>query len=77
VAVEKGDKIYLHITNPKAVKNQVELKGFPYQIKKAYRFENGENIMFAEGNQNNEIKLQITGLDLDDIDQVIVLEIKK
>jgi alpha-L-fucosidase len=77
VAVEKGDKVYLHITNPKAVENQIELKDFPYKLVKASRFESGKNIKFNSNKKNNQIKLQIPELDLEVIDQVIVLEIKK
>jgi len=77
VAVEKGDKVYLHITNPKAVKNQIELNDFPYELEKASRFESGKNIKFNSDKKDNQIKLQIPELDLEAIDQVIVLEVKK
>jgi alpha-L-fucosidase len=77
VAVEKEDKVYLHITNPKVVKKQIELKDFPYELKKASRFESGKNIKFNSDKKNNQIKLQIPELDLEAIDQVIVLEVKK
>lgn len=77
VAVEKGDKVFLHITNPKAAKNQIELKDFPYRLKKANRFETGENIKFSIDKKSNEIKIQISELDLEAIDQVIVLKVKK
>lgn len=77
VAVGKGDKVYLHITNPKAVKNQIELNDFPYQLKKATRFETGENIRFSIDKKSNEIKIQIPELDLEAFDQVIVLQVKK
>ncbi len=77
VAVEKGDKVYLHITNPKAVENQIELKDFPYKLEKASRFESGKNIKFNSDKKDNQIKLQIPELDLEAIDQVIVLDVKK
>ena len=76
VAVEKGDKVYLHITNPKAVKNQIELKDFPYELKKASCFESGKNIKFSIDKTSNEIKIQIPVLDSVSIDQVIVLNVK-
>jgi diaminopimelate epimerase len=44
---------------------------------KASRFESGKNIKFNSNKKNNQIKLQIPELDLEVIDQVIVLEIKK
>jgi hypothetical protein len=77
VAVEKGEKVYLHITNPKAVKNQIELKNFPYELKKASRFESGKKIKFSVDKNANEIKLQIPELNLEAIDQVVVLDVKK
>ena len=77
VAVEKDDKVYLHIINPSAVKNQIELKDFPFELKKASRFESGKKIKFSVDKNTGEIKLQIPELDLEAIDQVIVLVVKK
>jgi alpha-L-fucosidase len=77
VAVEKSDKVYLHITNPKAVKNQIVLKDFPYDLKKANQFESGKNIKFSTDKKDNQIKLQIPELNLEAIDQVVVLDVKK
>jgi alpha-L-fucosidase len=77
VAVENGDKVYLHITNPKALKNQIKLKNFPYDLKKASRFESGKKIIFSFDKYTGEIKLQIPELDLEAIDQVVVLIVKK
>jgi alpha-L-fucosidase len=77
VAVEKSNKVYLHIINPKAVQNQIVLKDFPYELKKASRFESGKNIKFSVDKNANEIKLQIPELEMEAIDQVIVLVVKK
>jgi alpha-L-fucosidase len=77
VAVEKDNKVYLHIINPNAVKNQIELKDFPFELKKASRFESGKKIKFSVDKNANEIKLQIPELNLEAIDQVIVLVVKK
>ena len=77
VAVEKSDKVYLHIINPSAVKNQIELKDFPYELKKASRFESGKNIKFSVDKNTGVIKLQIPELDLEAIDQVVILVVKK
>jgi alpha-L-fucosidase len=77
VAVEKSNKVYLHIINPSAVKNQIELKDFPFELKKASRFESGKKIKFSVDKNTGEIKLQIPELDLEAIDQVIVLVVKK
>ncbi len=77
VAVEKGDKVFLHITNPKAVKNQIELKDFPYGLKKASRFETGKNIKINTDKKTRKVTLEIPELNADAIDEVIVLEVKK
>lgn len=77
VAVEKGDKVYLHITNPKAVKNKIDLKDFPYKLEKAYQFETGKPIQFDTGQKPDEVSLTAPKLNEDAIDEVIVLEVKK
>ncbi|HSO86336.1 MAG TPA: alpha-L-fucosidase [Draconibacterium sp.] len=77
VAVEKGDKVYLHITNAKAVKNQIELKDFPYELKKASRFESGKNIKFNTDKKTNLIALEMPDLNPEAYDQVIILEVIK
>lgn len=77
VAVEKGDKVYLHITNPKAVKNQILLKDFPYDLKKVNQFESGKTIKFKSDNKTGQVILEISDLNAEAIDQVIVLEVKK
>lgn len=77
VAVEKGGKVYLHIINPKAISNSIHLNDFPYQLKKASHFESGKNIRFFSDKKLKSTELQIPELDLEAIDQVIVLEVKK
>ena len=76
VAVEKGNKIYLHITNPVEIENQIILRNFPYQINKASWFETGKYLEFTTGQNSGDIKLKLTDLKSDAIDQVIVLEVK-
>jgi alpha-L-fucosidase len=75
VAVEKGNKIYLHITNPAETENQIILTNFPYQINKASWFETGKSIEFTTGQNAGEIKLKLSDVKSDSIDQVIVLEV--
>jgi alpha-L-fucosidase len=53
VAVEKGDKVYLHITNPKAINNNIEFKEFPYTLIAAKWFETGKSINFKTNKKNN------------------------
>ncbi len=77
VAVEKGDKVYLHITNPKALKNQLELKDFPYLPEKAFRFENGTIVNFKSGKTKSDLRLEVPLFNSDAIDQVIVIKIKQ
>ena len=77
VAVENGNKIYLHITNPKAINNTIEIKDFPYALISANWFETGNTIEFKTNKINTGVTLQIPALNPDAIDQVIVLEVKK
>ncbi len=74
VAVEKGNKVYLHIINPEAVKTQLILNNFPYQLKSARSYESGNRIEFSMNKANSELNLQLPKLDRNAIDQVIVLE---
>jgi hypothetical protein len=67
----------LHIINPKAISNSIHLNDFPYQLKKASHFESGENIKFSNDKKKGEISLSVSDLNMESIDQVIVLEIKK
>jgi alpha-L-fucosidase len=75
VAVEKGDKIFLHVTNTNPAENKIELKDFPYKIESAIQFENRNKIEFKMSGKN--VILQIPHLNPDAIDNVIVLIIKK
>lgn len=75
VAVEKDDKIYLHITNAVAVENKIELKDFPYKIESAFQFENRNKIEFKASGKT--VILQTPHLNTDAIDNVIVLNVKK
>jgi alpha-L-fucosidase len=77
VAVEKGDKIYLHITDPLKVNTQLVFNSFPYKVKKVYRFETGTPITFMEKRKTSCLTIQIPELDKDAIDNVIALKVKK
>jgi alpha-L-fucosidase len=75
VAVEKGDKVYLHITNPELVDKQIKLKGFPYQLAEAFHFISGEKIKTSQ--EKSDLNLEILKLNRSAIDNVIVLKVIK
>jgi len=77
VAVEKGDLIYLHITNPSKISNQLVLNNFPYKIKQAYWFESMEKIDFNSDRSVSTVNLKIAGADPEAIDNIIVLKVVK
>jgi alpha-L-fucosidase len=77
VAVEKGDRVYLHIINPLKVNKQLAFDSFPYKVKKVYRFETGKPITFMEKKKTSGLTIQVPDLDKDAIDNVIVLQVKK
>lgn len=63
VAVEKGDKIYLHITNPELIGNQIEIKDFPYHLADASNFISGEKLKPVKkiGYQSRNFKFKYVG----------------
>ncbi len=77
VAVERGDKVYLHIIRPEKLKTQLTLENFPYKVNKAYRFETGSSVNIKAAKKASAINLQITGLNPEVIDNVIVLQVSK
>jgi alpha-L-fucosidase len=77
VAVEKGNKVYVHITKPDNAGKELMLKGFPYKIAKVSRFETGKIIDYKLDKTTQSLNLKITGLDADAIDNVIVLQVLK
>ncbi len=77
VAVEKGDKVYLHIIDPSKTGNTLNLSDFPYELKQGKWFDTKENVKFNAGKAKGEIGLQIDEHKNNMIDNVIVLEVKK
>lgn len=75
VATEKGSKVFLHILNPEAINKQLTLSNFPYKLKKAYHFGSGKPVKFILNKTNAEMNLQITNLDSEEIDHVVVLDV--
>ena len=77
VAVEKGDKVYLHIIQPGKINKELTLINFPYSITRAYSFETSKPIDFKADKVASSINLQVAGLDPETIDHVIVLQVSK
>ncbi|MBK8882009.1 MAG: alpha-L-fucosidase [Bacteroidales bacterium] len=75
VAVEKENKIYLHILYPDKLKNQLTLKNFPGKINSASWFGTEKPVKFNPGKASGEIILKLPELNPDEIDQVIMLNI--
>jgi alpha-L-fucosidase len=76
-AVEKGDKVYLHITKPEKLDKQLTLTHFPYKVSKAYSFETGKTVDFKSDKGTSSINLMVAGLDPMAVDNVIVLKVSK
>jgi len=77
VAVEKGDKVYLHIIRPEKLNKELILNQFPYKVKKVYRFETGKTVDSKTDNVASAVSLKLTDLDPKAIDNVIVLQVTK
>lgn len=77
VAVEKGDKIYLHITNPDFAGKKIEIKDFPYQLAEAFHFESGKKIIIKSNQNKSDFELEISKLNMSAIDNIIVLKVIK
>jgi alpha-L-fucosidase len=76
VAVEKGDKVYLHILEPGKTGGKIQLKDLPFTVKKARLFESGEKVRFTHA-PSGGLTLETEGLLPDAADQVIVLTVKR
>ena len=77
VAVEKGDKVYLHIINPEKLNKELTLSNFPYKVKKAYRFETGKALDVKADKASSTLNIKTGELDAEHIDNVIVLQVSK
>jgi alpha-L-fucosidase len=77
VAVEKGNKVYLHVTNPAKLKGKLVLSGFPYKVEKAYSYEFNEPVECLPNQAGSELTLRLPELDPEEIDNVFVLEVSK
>jgi alpha-L-fucosidase len=77
VAVEKGDKVYLHIIVPDKTGNQLICNNFPYKVIKAYRFDNGKPVNFKADKAALSLSLEVPYLDKNAIDNVVVIQVTK
>lgn len=77
VAVEKGDKVYLHIINPEKLNKELTLNNFPYEVNKAYRFETGKKLEVRADKASSILNIKTGALNSELIDNVIVLQVSK
>jgi hypothetical protein len=76
VAVEKGNKVYLHILDPGKIDKQINFNVFPYSLKTAKYFETGNRLKYI-ASKSGELILKVDDLLPDAVDQVIVLTVKR
>ena len=77
VAVQKGDNVFLHIIDPGKLDNKLELSNLPFKIAKAYMFGTGKSVKFKADKLSAAVTLQLSELDMEAIDNVIVLKLSK
>jgi alpha-L-fucosidase len=77
VAVEKGDKIYLHIINPLAVNRQLILDDLHDNPLKVECFETKKVLPFNFSAEKNQLLIELTTQQPNAIDQVVTLTIQK
>lgn len=68
----RGNLVFLHILNPDA--GRLEFAEFPLKVKSAYRFIDKSRVAFKQNKEG--VKFDLTGLPREEIDEVIVLEVK-
>jgi alpha-L-fucosidase len=76
VAVEKGNRIYLHILEPEHLDGSLVLQEVPYQVTGAAYFDGGKDIPFRLEKEKGLLKLDLSGMpDEQHMDRILVLEI--
>ncbi len=75
VAVEKGNKIYLHITDPRKLYGKLDIEEFPYKVNKAYWFEFNKAVEFTQDQAGKGLSIKLPKLDPEETDNVIVLQL--
>jgi alpha-L-fucosidase len=76
VAVEKGNNVYLHILDPAKTGGEIKLNALPFTVKEARYFESGKKVKVSPA-PSGGITLETTALQMEAIDQVIVLTVKR
>jgi alpha-L-fucosidase len=75
VAVEKGDKIFLHIIHPQKLQGKLAVNGFPWKVNRAFWFENNKPVAFSQTLAEKGLNIKLPNLDPEEIDNVVVLEV--
>lgn len=76
VAVEKENKIYLHITNPEVLKGKLEIPDFPLQPESVTSFETKQQLEYRV-NEQKLLTVELPDLKIDATDQVVVVAFQK
>ena len=76
VAVEKENKIYLHITNPEVLKGKLEIPDFPLQPESVTSFETKQQLKYRV-NEQKLLTVELPDLKIDATDQVVVVAFQK
>ena len=77
VAVEKDDKVYLHITRPEKLNKQLTLNNFPYKVSKSYMFETVKTVESRADKAASTLSLHLPDLEPMAFDNVIVLQVSR
>lgn len=77
VAVEKDDRIYVHIMDPQKAGKQLTFSEFPYKLRNAFCFGTNEPVTIRRDKKTSSVTLLIPEPDKGAIDNVIVLQVKK
>lgn len=77
VAVQKGDRVFLHIMDAEKADKQLTFSGFPYKLRKAFCFGTNDPVTIKRDKKTSSVTLLLPDPDKDAIDNVIVLHVKK
>ncbi len=75
VAVQKRNKVYLHITDPSKAGNQLTFNSIPFRVRKVYSFETGKSIKYRTDRSSGSLTMILPALNPEAIDNVIVLKV--
>jgi alpha-L-fucosidase len=77
VAVEKGNKVYLHIINPEAVKGKLVIGNFPFKSATIKTFETGDELSFTITENGKQLIINLPDLEAETADQVVEITKQK